>query len=216
MTQPSQQPPPPCFGHSWSSSAVECRGGKDEAYLNPRNNTNVRDQCRWYANCASRTSANSQAVRPPAPLIPTHRLAHPYPAPPPPVAPVQAGPGQPVRIQPPQPWYPPQQQYPQYQQQVPAPVPQQQHHGYYGTPHQAYYGPQYVPMPMQVPGAQMHGYLSVPEPVETTTSWIKRLFFEMIRAAFKGLLHQSAHVVDHVPFTRPQPPQPPQLPPQSQ
>lgn len=59
----------------------------------------------------------------------------------------------------------------------------------------------------------MFAYISVPEPVNDGVGFVRRLFFEIIRAALKGLSHQAAHVFDHVTFTRPRlPPSPPQNP----
>jgi hypothetical protein len=200
MLQNPQQPPP-CFGKSWDGKAPECKGGRDEGYINPRNKTNVRDQCRWYTSCASRTAAtNIGPQHQTPPLIPVNRLAQPLPVP----VPVQQGPGQPVQIRAaPQPTYAPQYYHPQQ----PAPVPQQS--GYLVHPHQAYYGPSYVPMPVPQPGLQVHGYLSVPEPVDDRIHWIKRLFHELLRAMLKSAFHQGAHWFDHRTITRPPAPPPP-------
>jgi len=200
--------PPQCFGKHWSNSAPECKGGLDPSYVNPANGTNRRNPCQWFQSCASRTQAASQGQGqpPPTQLIPMNRLANP-----PPVVPIQHGPGQPVQIRPyQQPIHP---YYQHQQQQQPPQYAQPQYVGQMASPQQAYYGAPYVPMPMQQPGMQVHGYLSIPEPVRDDIHWFWRLVGNAVRAMFKAATHESSHFFDHNTFNRPQPPQLPPAPP---
>lgn len=200
---------PQCFGKLWSNTASECRGGLDPSYINPNDGpnkgTNRRDQCRWFQSCASRTNASNlgqpQAYIPPTQLTPMSRLANP-----PPVIPMQAGPGQPVRLQS---TYQPPVTHPYYQHHAPTQYAPTQ----MAPAHQVYYGPQLVPVPMQQPGMQVHGYLSVPEPVRDDIHWFWRLVSNAVRAMFKAATHESSHFFDHNTFNRPKPPQLPPPPP---
>ena len=76
-------------------------------------------------------------------------------------------------------------------------------------PYVASYGPQMVPMPYQQPGAQMPGYLSVPEPIDPRVPLWLRFLLSIGRAAFKAIFHTGAHLVDHEPIIKYQPPEPP-------
>ena len=174
--------PPDCFGKRWSATAVECKGGLDPMYENPADGTHKRERCYWYSQCASRTCASQVASNPqqqPAPMTGVTRYHQP-PAPLPsrPAAP-QPYPQQPVIVQP----------------VVVAP------------PHQAYYGPQQVPVAQPQPGMQMLGYLSNPEPVDPNVPWYKRLGHEIARSWAKSGGHTVASFFDHFTFTQPKPPE---------
>jgi len=205
---------PQCFGLQWSPTALECKGGYDPAYVNPKDNSRLREKCSWYAQCAPRTCASNleknkppqqqvQQQQPPQQyqpqFIPSQALVRPT------VTPAMAG-G--VQLQPPpRPFAPPQQQQqyqPQYVQQ-----PQYQPWQYApltAPPHIAYYGPPTVPVSHQQPGMQMLSYLAVPEPVLEDVPWWKRLGFEILRAMGKSAGHTVANSFDHVTITKPRTP----------
>jgi hypothetical protein len=66
-TQP-ESPPPSCFGTAaWSPSAVECTGGPDPNYTNPRTGSHIRGRCSFYSNCGAKVQATK--LIPPAQLI---------------------------------------------------------------------------------------------------------------------------------------------------
>lgn len=165
--------PPQCFGKSWDPKDKLCAGGLDPLYVNPISHTQVRDRCQFYSSCAARTTAEMQSKQASTPqLVSPASLVRP------------PGQFQPPSLVPPvqqtQPVYRPPVPYPQYQQ------PQQ-------------YVPQHS---LQQPGMQVLGYLSVPEPVDWAVPWWLRMIREMIRSAFKGMLHSGAHFFDHNPFTK--------------
>ena len=180
--------PPNCFGKSWSASAVECKGGADPTYSNPKNDSHVRDKCVWYSQCAARTCASKS---PPAPQAMQPRSL--------PMAPYS----QQVRPNPSQ--MAPQQQQQQYlarHQHHPMVHPEYYHPGM-ASPEDVYNGPHQVPMPYQAPGAQMPSYLAVPEPMTGNVPWYKRLGREIFRSMVKSSGHTVASFVDHNPIQPP-------------
>jgi hypothetical protein len=196
---------PSCYGKSWDPNHVECKGGLDAAYENPRDKTHRRDRCAWFVPCSQTMNFQGTAQPTPQPvqsqqIIPTRSLLH-RPAvdvpPPRPIAPQPQPPYTPPRppthIPAPTPSY---QHYPQYA----APPPQQQHQPmqqYMAAPmqmvppHVAQYGPQLVYQPYQHPSMQMPNYLTVPEPVMEGDSYMGRLGRDLARRSRTRSPHSS-------------------------
>jgi len=205
---------PTCFGQ-WSASAVDCTGGPDASYVNPKNGTTVRDKCGWFGACAS------TRMQPQPQLVQIRPNVQPPPRPAPPMVQRPTG-----FI--PQPQYPQivtqqqqhqlyTQQYAQQQQHAPQyqqPVQYQQavpHYGVqYAPPFVAQQGPTFVAVPYQQPGHQMPSYLTVPEPVDLRESGWKRLGREVLRSMFKSAGHTTSSYFDHNPM---RPHEGPRLPP---
>jgi len=180
--------PPPCFGSSWSPNAVECKGGLDPTYTNPRNGSHLRDKCLWYGQCATKTNANS--ITRAQPMVSPQQLLRPA--------------GMPVTVGSPvmqAPRYPMMQQMLQVPQMHMMQAPQM-----LAPPHVAYYGPQAVPTSYQQPGMQVLAYLAIPEPVDSTVPWWKRLLHEVLRSMAKSFGHTVANAFDHMTITKPRPP----------
>lgn len=191
---------PSCFGKSWDPNHVECKGGLDPAYSNPRTGTKLRDECSWFNACRQQVQS-----RPSMPLLPSaallQRPAVSQPLQRPPAPPTQYAPRAPTYSAPPvhyslpsTPSYPTPQAAPAAQQFHPQVMSQQN----YVPAHVAQYGPAYVPMPYQNPGSQMPQYLTVPEPVTDDVHWAVRLGRELFRSIVKAFGHQlAAHVDSH-------------------
>jgi len=182
---------PPCFGSIlWSASAVECIGGSDPAYENPKTGTNVRDRCNYYSSCASAVSS-SRAQQPQLMQIRQNQ-------------PGMQGPPRPVPMIPRPQNFVPQPQYPQPFQQQPTQQymqPTQSHYGVqYAPPYVAQNGPAIVAVPYQQPGHQMPSYLTVPEPVNLNESGWRRLVREIVRSMAKSAGHTTASFFDHNPM----------------
>lgn len=214
---------PSCFGKSWDPNHVECKGGLDPAYSNPRTGTKVRDECSWFNSCRQQVQGRPL----PSPqLLPSTSLLRPSAAPQRPMTPPYSPP-RPTYAAPPThyslptaiqhvPQAPPAPQVqhipiPSYQPQYHPPAshhqqPQPQHHQVappnYVPAHLAQLGPAYVPMPYQMPGSQMPQYLTVPEPVTDDTHWMQRLLRELFRSVVKAFGHQLAAHVDSHSFRR--------------
>lgn len=94
---------PVCFGKQYSSTAPECVGGHDPAFLHEENGSHVRDRCSFASSCASHLQAVRNASGPVhVPTANLTRPAAPYsqPAPRPQwSAPYQAPPYQPPAYQ---------------------------------------------------------------------------------------------------------------------
>lgn len=191
---------PICFGKEWNPQAVECKGGLDPMYTNPRDQSHRRDKCRFYERCAPRTCANQISQSPTTSLVPAQNLV-------PRNGPQVASPVvQPQARQ--QPVY-----YPQaYAPPPPPPAPtagfaQMGHPSMQMAPaHIAQFGPQMLATNFQQPGTQIPAYLTVPEPVDLSVPWYMRLGREILRAMAKGAFHTGANWVDHNPFGQYKPP----------
>lgn len=198
---------PSCFGKHWDPNHVECKGGLDPVYRNPRDDSHRRDRCSWFEACHQRTMNSSAPVPAPQLPIPAHSLVRQsMDAPKPPQIPPYSPPRPPVYPSPlPQQPAPPQVHQPYYQQPPPQPQPQQyqypQQHGML-PPNIAQFGPQYVFTPYQMPGSQMPQYLTIPEPVRDDVSWIARLGHEILRSVFKSFGHSLAAFFDSNPLRR--------------
>jgi len=126
---------PNCFGKLYSSSAPECIGGHDPAYLNEENGSRVRERCNFTSSCAAHMQAYRNAgntvhvpvsnlTRPVSSFTPTNPAVRP-------------------------PWSPPQ------QYQHPA-APQQWQHGAQQMMPINHYMPQYLTVRQPaVPGQSM-------------------------------------------------------------
>ena len=205
---------PSCFAKHWDPNAVECKGGLDAAYENPRDKTHRRDRCAWFAPCSQTMTYSPQTTPQPQTsqqLIPARSLLQ-RPAvdtPPPrlqyqPPQPPFTPPRPPTHIPPPQ-----QPSYQQYQQQysaVPPPQPIPQYapmptHQAMVHPSVAQYGPQLVYQPYQLPASQVPQFLTVPEPVLEGGSW-SRLGFEIARGMGKAFGLTLAAFLDSNPIRR--------------
>ena len=189
---------PQCFGRPeyWSGSAVECQGGLDPAYTNPRTGSHRRDKCLWFTECATGAVA-ARMGRPMAQpqAQPSQQTSMIVPVQPIPVqAPPKAPQSHPMVVQNRQFGGWPLQQQPQ-QPQAMAP------------PYVAQYGPQAVPVPYSQPGTQLPTFLTVPEPVNLDEPWYGRLFREVGRAMLKSLGWTTASFFDNNPWRPHQPPE---------
>lgn len=211
---------PSCFGKRWDPNHVECKGGLDAAYQNPRDQTHRRDRCSWFNSCSQAMNyqpiSTAQPTPQPAPtqqIIPARSLLHrpavdtppPRPSYQPPLPPFTP-PRPPTQIPAHQPSYTPQYAPPQHYATVPPPQPVPQYapmpaHQMMVHPAVAQYGPPLVYQPYQNPGMQMPQYLTVPEPVEGI-SWGARLGHELTRSLGKAFGHTLAAYFDSNPFRR--------------
>lgn len=200
---------PSCFGKSWDPNAVECKGGLDPAYSNPRTGTKLRDACSWFQQCRQQVSApqllpssslmSRPAIAPPR-LPPTGYTPYVPPKPTYAAPPTHYSLPTAMQVLPQAPPAPQIQHAPQFYHQ---PMPQHQPPAQNYVPaHVAQLGPAYVPMPYQNPGSQMPQYLTVPEPVNDNVHWATRLFRELFRAVIKSFGHQLAAHVDSHSFQR--------------
>lgn len=203
---------PSCFGKNWEAKHPECAGGLDPAYTNPKDGSHHRDRCKWYSQCATRTTANRTSSN----FVPSNHLVRHRQPPPNPAHAAQAfvtGAMRGItRASQPHPASGKVQVKPGAQ---PAPTPPVQ--PYYGQPATAMVHPAMasnpwaVPMNYQTPGAQIPGYLTVPEPVVMGQHWTHRLGLSLVRAALKAGGHTIANFFDHQPMNPWHPP--PQEPP---
>lgn len=176
---------PSCFGKSWDPATVECKGGLDPSYSNPRDQTHRRDQCSWFHACSQQTRAPAPV---PPPLIQPRSLlqSRPDPEPPRPAAPAYTPPRPPT--------YTPQAQLPPAAPHMPAPA---QHYSY-AAPIQPV---QHYQQPPQLYGSQIPQYLSVPEPVDDGP-YTHSLGRTILRALCKALGQSFASYIDTNPFRR--------------
>lgn len=160
---------PQCFGKLYVSTAPECIGGHDPAYLNEENGSRVRDRCNFAAPCAATMQAYRNAGNPVH--VPLANLTRPVSAftqagPRPPWGPPQVQPAQPIQHY----------QQPQWQQQQP-----QWQHG----------AQQMMPINHYMPQ-----YLTVRQPATPGQSLARRLLIESGRSIGKSLGHTIAHFFD--------------------
>lgn len=100
-------------------------------------------------------------------------------------------------------------QAPQPGQQIPVQAPQMGTAMAWVPPQQAAV-PMFVPQNYPQPGAQVPAYLTTPEPIEQGI--VPMFFNSCMRAAFKGMFHTAANLMDHVPWGG-YPAPPPAIPP---
>lgn len=162
------QDPPSCYGSLWDGTSPECRGGVDPAYKNEETGSNLRDRCKWFDSCGSRTQAAKQSQYvDPRNLVRNNVV--------PTIQPLQQPPPFQSKFNPP----PPVQQvirpaYPPMQQ---APV-------------------QVNQMGMMPVNYQMPGYLSVPEVRYEGEGFMKILWRTVLRAVGKSVGHSVSHLFD--------------------
>lgn len=192
--------PPSCFGKHWNPQAVECRGGLDPMYTNPRDGSHKREKCQWYERCAPRTCANQMSSNQPQQNVGVSPSRSIMPRSGPQVVQPVVQPQQQPSMMQPSMMQPPAMQHPtqSFAQMV--------HPSQYAPAYLAQFGQQMLPMNFQQPGMQIPAYLTVPEPIDLTVPWWKRLLTEVVRSMAKGAFHTGANWVDHNPFGRYNPP----------
>lgn len=206
---------PNCFGKSWEAKHPECAGGLDHGYSNPNDGSHLRERCRWYSQCASKTTANRVGNTIPAHQLVRHQQQPPQQAPPNPLSMfhtfVNSASRGMSKVSQTHPAVNATKQ-PQAVQQTPMMQP------YYGHPtpvmvHPAMASaPWAVPMNYQTPGAQIPGYLTVPEPAVVGQHWAARLGLSLLRSVLKAGGHTVANFFDHTSFNSWQAPPPPEPP----
>lgn len=189
--------PPICFGKRWEAHHPECAGGLDPTYTHPVKNTHVRDRCKWYTSCASRTAANNLGSK----LVPPQQLVrHPTPQMPTMPQPFQAvvkgvdQAAQNVRNQAAATVMAvPQMQMPYAHPMIGQPAPMMVHPAHASLPWA-------VPMNYPAPGMQSPAFLTVPEPIIPGQGLSRPFFATMGRSLLKALGMAAANWFDHVPW----------------
>ncbi len=211
---------PTCFGRLHDATNVKCIGGNDPTRWSEQDG-HTRHRCSFFDKCQeAQLNTVRQNIEFKEPVL-GMAASSPYPiVQQPRVLPVMPGaPGMPVMQQAPQPAmaFRPQQAVQPVQQAAPVQGMQparpaapaqgypQGYPTYVGQTMQPYMvPPDLAPMPSYVPqnhvqpGAQVPSYLTVPEP---HSGKLGPMFFNTImRAAFKGMFHAAANLMDHFPW----------------
>lgn len=207
-----------CFGKLWDERSPECAGGLDAMYTNPETGSKVRSQCSLYDTCGRQWHATRAQerlteirtkqgieIKPPAitfslpPASPTGTSIPIKPGVP--TFPSQSGntpPRPSYTSAPPAPYTqqnPPQAQQPYYPPNRP-PFQQQEQAALQPSPSQffpAVFRPTLTLQPHESPP-----FLTVPEPIIANEPVWKRILYEALRAAVKGIFCQGAYTADHL------------------
>lgn len=187
MLNTTEEGRPSCFAKLWDGGSPECRGGVDPAYKNEETGSNLREKCRWFDMCGSKTQAmKMEAARPyldPKNLVRNNNVPT----------------LQPVNQQ-----APPQQQFVQrfaesFQQQMNQPLVKPMYPQAQQQAPQMQVGYQQM-MPVNY---QMPAYLSVPEVRYEGEGFMVLLWRTVIRSVGKAIGHSISNLFDTTPLGPP-------------
>jgi hypothetical protein len=207
-----------CFGKLWEEESPDCAGGLDPLYVNPVNGTKIRTRCVLYDECRRRMQASEQTklsdirfrsangARPPTvtySLPPTVPQVKPLIAQPPTTYSLQQKPTYTPPQAPPVQYAQPNlantyiQHHPAQQQQ--SYNPPIQHAMTQAQPPSQYFPAVFHPT-LNLQPHEAPPFLTVLEPAVPGEAPWKRMIYEALRAAAKGMLSHGVYMVDHIPI----------------